>query len=930
MTSASATHASSWSSSSCSRTGRTSGGTSFSNYSEKLSHDTTQRLKKHGFWPPTEIQKRALQPVLQGRDVLARAAPGSGKTVAFLAPVLERAAQVYSRQHEPILWLTPTAELAEQTRFVAGQVKAVNQRVLLLQPGMNQAFLRRILREGHDMLIGTPGVLLRLASSSSSSSATKILSLHPRIVVLDEADQLFSKQYVDQTRELLRLVSSTREQTLAFSATKPAWLRDLMLEWCTSSSCTAIKQRRAATTPASSHITSSKCSTDGDIYSDDHAISPSTTSRRLSFSPTGGAPHGPVAGAPLEIETGCALNAKISHLQYALPPCMGGAGGGSKMKNVPQKIGTAVGHVLSQWRDGKLGRDHQQVLGSRSSPNKLALVFAPTRSDCTLIMEYLKRHLSSGCSSSREQLQVQQLSGAKSVTERMDTVKSFRKGEFGVLVTTDVAARGLDLPEISLVIHTPSGIQTATSAGSPYGTGPLTFGSEFPSSGRMAVKSNNKRVQNSIPTLDTYVHRAGRIRIAGTSVVMLPENTRKETWKTGGINSDKNSMIRGNFTRDKDVEEDVFADDVVSREASSCISGCGKVFSPTSTAKMKRSSNATIVGKRKNRLRRVQRQKSGLARARAAANASKHSSSKRDFHQIASNGGLSSLASHSHVLLSSPKPKRIQSLERQLGIRFADLETPDPQELREERLKTLLEECERAYGLDTESFAKDVEHYLQHYDGAQLLAQALCLLEQKDKSFQWASPLSGKKEYVPVLFPNYARSAVEVSNGNGVLNRMKTAKTPNEAANERTVVRSRPHLLSVIQKALEGTSGAADGQRENTRDNDPDFFVADTTRAGSSLSRTPSGINREQRAWASHFINRRLGRVALTTKGYVVDVKVDDLRYIVENPILKKMLRPVCVSSVPPIVKNEQRYQVSQFWKRKGMGMRTMLGNAKG
>eukprot|EP00397_Hematodinium_sp_SG-2012_P031518 GEMP01033472.1.p1 GENE.GEMP01033472.1~~GEMP01033472.1.p1 ORF type:complete len:387 (-),score=105.40 GEMP01033472.1:956-2092(-) len=180
----------------------------------ELSKDMLKRIQRLGFQKPTPIQKEVLGPVLSGLDVLAQAPPASGKTLAFLAPVLDMAAKWPA--NEPILWITPTRELAEQTSIEAHKVRYPHQRVLLLSSPRSLD----VLREGHHLVIGTAARMLQALELPGNFRGVKI-------VVVDEADHMVSKTHKESMDQLVAKLPRAR-QTLLFSATRPPWLEDAL------------------------------------------------------------------------------------------------------------------------------------------------------------------------------------------------------------------------------------------------------------------------------------------------------------------------------------------------------------------------------------------------------------------------------------------------------------------------------------------------------------------------------------------------------------------------------------------------------------------------------------------------------------------------------------------------------------------------------
>jgi len=172
-----------------------------------------------GWEVPRGIQAAAIPAVLQGRDVLGQAPTGSGKTGAFLLPLLQRLLDMPGLAEEHprrlrVLVLAPTRELAVQTA-AAAQALAPQLKTLVTVGGLSINPQMMALRGGAHLLVATPGRLLDLARQN----AVRLNDL--QTVVLDEADRLLDAGFADETRQVLALLPQQR-QTLLFSATLPA------------------------------------------------------------------------------------------------------------------------------------------------------------------------------------------------------------------------------------------------------------------------------------------------------------------------------------------------------------------------------------------------------------------------------------------------------------------------------------------------------------------------------------------------------------------------------------------------------------------------------------------------------------------------------------------------------------------------------------
>jgi superfamily II DNA/RNA helicase len=181
-----------------------------------LSESLLRALESCGYHGPLPVQAQALPPALAGRDVMAVAATGSGKTAAFALPILHRLTQGH-RERGPVqaLVLVPTRELAAQVGEVFIQLSRflpVPPRVRIVFGGVSVNPQMMALRGGAEVLVATPGRLLDLVGRNAvrlSEVAT---------LVLDEADRMLDLGFRDELTAILALLPAQR-QNLFFSAT---------------------------------------------------------------------------------------------------------------------------------------------------------------------------------------------------------------------------------------------------------------------------------------------------------------------------------------------------------------------------------------------------------------------------------------------------------------------------------------------------------------------------------------------------------------------------------------------------------------------------------------------------------------------------------------------------------------------------------------
>jgi ATP-dependent RNA helicase RhlE len=173
-----------------------------------------QAVQELGYVEPTPIQQRAIPVVLQGRDLLAAAQTGTGKTAAFVLPMLEKLRQSPSVQRSPrALILVPTRELATQvSESCRALARHLPLRGTLIFGGVSPKPQIDALRSGVDIVVATPGRLLdHLQTRSIDLSRIEIL-------VLDEADRMLDMGFIRPIRRIIAALPATR-QSLLFSAT---------------------------------------------------------------------------------------------------------------------------------------------------------------------------------------------------------------------------------------------------------------------------------------------------------------------------------------------------------------------------------------------------------------------------------------------------------------------------------------------------------------------------------------------------------------------------------------------------------------------------------------------------------------------------------------------------------------------------------------
>ena len=311
-----------------------------------LSDKVLQAVTASGYTEPTPIQAQAIPSALAGRDILGIAQTGTGKTAAFVLPMLSRLESGRARARMPrTLILEPTRELAAQVEE-SFERYGVNHRlnVALLIGGMSFGDQEAKITRGADVLIATPGRLLDF------SERGKLLLTGIDILVIDEADRMLDMGFIPDIERICKLVPFTR-QTLFFSATMPPEITRLTEQFL--SNPVRIEVARAATTAAT--IT-----------------------------------QGLVA----------------SH------------GGPAKRETLRRLIRGADGF-------------------------KNAIIFCNRKRDVALLHKSLEKHgFSAGA-----------LHGDMDQRARMLSLDAFKNGQVDLLVCSDVAARGLDIPDVSHVFN---------------------------------------------------------------------------------------------------------------------------------------------------------------------------------------------------------------------------------------------------------------------------------------------------------------------------------------------------------------------------------------------------------------------------------------------------------------------------------------------
>jgi ATP-dependent RNA helicase RhlE len=308
-----------------------------------LSEALLRAVQGAGYTEPTPIQEQAIPPALQGRDVLGCARTGTGKTAAFVLPMLQRFDARKEQRRLRMLVLAPTRELAAQIgESIATYGKHSDVRFTVIFGGVSQQRQVADLKRGVDIIVATPGRLVDLIDQGYARLSTI------DTLVLDEFDRMLDQGFLPAIKRVLRELPTER-QTLLFSATMPPELESVV--------------KRIVRDPV-----------------------------RVSVSKTSSTPE--------------RIDQAVCFVEQ------------------PQKR-YALEQLLA---DGQIAR---------------AVVFTRTKHGANRVAEHLVR----------ARVDAEAIHGNKSQNARERTLARFRSGDLRVLVATDLAARGIDIDDISHVIN---------------------------------------------------------------------------------------------------------------------------------------------------------------------------------------------------------------------------------------------------------------------------------------------------------------------------------------------------------------------------------------------------------------------------------------------------------------------------------------------
>ncbi|KAG4155261.1 hypothetical protein ERO13_D03G101200v2 [Gossypium hirsutum] len=190
-----------------------------------LSEPTFKAIKEMGFQYMTQIQARAIPPLMIGKDVLGAARTGSGKTLAFLVPAVELLYNVRftSRNGTGVIVICPTRELAIQTHAVAKDLLKYHSQTLGLVIGgsARRGEAERIVK-GVNLLVATPGRLLDHLQNTKG-----FIYKNLKCLMIDEADRILEANFEEEMKQIIKYLPKENRQTALFSATQTKKVEDL-------------------------------------------------------------------------------------------------------------------------------------------------------------------------------------------------------------------------------------------------------------------------------------------------------------------------------------------------------------------------------------------------------------------------------------------------------------------------------------------------------------------------------------------------------------------------------------------------------------------------------------------------------------------------------------------------------------------------------
>ncbi|MBX3004931.1 MAG: DEAD/DEAH box helicase [Anaerolineales bacterium] len=298
-------------------------------------------IQRAGYTQPTPIQEQAIPVALEGYDIIGTAQTGTGKTAAFVLPILNKLLDGPRNQSRALI-VTPTRELAEQIReTIVTLASGTSLRCVTVYGGVGSRPQIEALRRGAEIIVACPGRLLDLANQN----AARLNRIE--MLVLDEADRMFDMGFLPDVKRIIQLLPPKR-QNMLFSATFPKEVEDL--------------------------------------------------AKSLLHNPK-------------RVAVGISAPANtVAHSLYPLPR-----------------------HLKTQMLLEMLKRSDAESV----------LVFTRTKHRAQKVTRQLER----------EGFMATALHGNRTQSQRQSALKGFRDGRYQVMVATDIAARGLDIESIKLVVN---------------------------------------------------------------------------------------------------------------------------------------------------------------------------------------------------------------------------------------------------------------------------------------------------------------------------------------------------------------------------------------------------------------------------------------------------------------------------------------------
>ncbi len=190
-----------------------------------LNEDVLKAIQHMGFETPSAIQEKSIPVVLEGADVIAQAQTGTGKTLAFGAPVISALCDNEKKKGVKALVLTPTRELALQIKDELKRLSKYSKTKVLPVYG-GESIERQIkdIKSGVDIVVGTPGRIL----DHINRRTLKLGGID--FLILDEADEMLNMGFIEDIETIMESTSEEK-QTMLFSATMPAPIKKLALNY---------------------------------------------------------------------------------------------------------------------------------------------------------------------------------------------------------------------------------------------------------------------------------------------------------------------------------------------------------------------------------------------------------------------------------------------------------------------------------------------------------------------------------------------------------------------------------------------------------------------------------------------------------------------------------------------------------------------------